>query len=88
MTELSDLYSIASAVDRGLLDYNVKNLRDIRDDITISINLPKIEVLNINAEIYEAKNHTRLGCEDCDELEMWINRIHFIITTKEDEKEE
>ncbi len=84
MTTLKDIYDIAYAMDFRMLEYNKEHLYDLRQDIKITIELPKIDFIALNEEIYGIKNHTMAGYEDCDKMELNVIGINFMIVKEKD----
>ena len=88
MVDINDLYNIADAMDKQMLLLNVKEANDFRQETTITMILPKLDMLAIDEQLYEKENGTLVGYEPGEELNVKILGINFkLVREKEEETE-
>ncbi len=88
MVDINDLYNIADAMDKQMLLLNVKEANDFRQETTITMILPKLDMLAIDEQLYEKENGTLVGYEPGEELNVKILGINFkLVREKEEEAE-
>ena len=84
MVELNDLYNIASAMDQQMLMLNVKYRKDFRPELTITLELPKLDLMGIDEKLYEKEHNTLVGYEPGEEVNVRVLGINFRLIKKEE----
>ncbi len=84
MVDLNDLYNIASAMDQQMLMLNVKYKRDFRPDLTVVLELPKLDLMGIDEKLYEKEHETLVGYEPGEEVDVRVLGINFKLIKKEE----
>lgn len=88
MVDINDLYNIADAMDKQMLLLNIKEANDFRQETTITMVLPKLDMLAIDEQLYEKENGTLVGYEPGEEVNVKVLGINFkLIKEKEEEAE-
>lgn len=86
MVELNDLYNIASAMDQQMLMLNIKHKKDFRPNLTVTLELPKLDLMGIDEKLYEKEHKTLVGYEPGEEVDVMVLGINFKLVKKDDEK--
>lgn len=84
MVDMNDLYKIAEAMDKQMMALNMKERRDFRRTTTIQMELPKLNLQAIDETLYERENHTMVGYEPGDEVDVNIIGISFKLVKKKE----
>ena len=84
MVELNDLYNIASAMDQQMLMLNVKYKKDFRPELTITLELTKLDLMGIDEKLYEKEHNTLVGYEPGEEVNVRVLGINFRLIKKEE----
>ncbi len=87
MVDINDLYNIADAMDKQMLLLNIKEANDFRQETTITMVLPKLDMLAIDEQLYEKENGTLVGYEPGEEVNVKVLGINFKLVREKEEAE-
>lgn len=85
--KLNDIYLLAKAVEDTLPEIARENGgQNIRPNISVHLNVSKLELETINRELYSQTNNTLSGYQPSDEVIVDIFGISFYITEVQSEQ--
>lgn len=84
MVDLNDLYNIASVMDQQMLMLNVKEKNDYRPNLTVTLAIPKLDLMGIDEKLYEKEHETLVGFEPGEEVDVRVLGINFKLIKKEE----
>lgn len=87
MVTINDIYSLAKRVEDSLREFDKTEIGGFqRDDIAISLRLPKVNVLALDEELHYALGRLpHSGYEPTDSIAVKVWGIPIEITSKEDD---
>jgi hypothetical protein len=71
-------------MDQQMLMLNVKYKRDFRPDLTVALELPKLDLMGIDEKLYEKEHETLVGYEPGEEVDVRVLGINFKLIKKEE----